>query len=125
MIEHPNARMMRSMKVDTFEHFKDIIHSNIVCRINKYRKGDLIVFPLYHGCRYVNRNGTRKQIDYSRGQQCVLPTDEPYWKENVKSKYKKRKIYFTRYMSNLGLSSMAKNKNGMWYNWRLKKFMPK
>ena len=28
----------------------------------------------YHGCCRVNRNGTRKLVDYKRGERCLFPT---------------------------------------------------
>ena len=31
---------------------------------------------MYHGCTFRNRNGTRKLIDYERGQNCVIATDK-------------------------------------------------
>ena len=51
--------------------------------------------------------------------------NKPYWKANVKEKYKERKVYFTRYMSNLGLNAIAKTKGPLWYNHKFKKYMPK
>ena len=50
---------------------------------------------MYHGCDFRNRNGTRKLIDYARGQWCPLETDEYCWK-TTKSKYLFKKIYYTR-----------------------------
>ena len=41
---------------------------------------------MYHGCDFRNRNGTRKLIDYARGQWCPLETDEYCWK-TTKSKF--------------------------------------
>ena len=116
---------MAYMTSKTYEHFKDIIHPNFVDNIEHYRDGDTILLPQYHGCYYANRNGTRKEIDYARGHQFVLACHEGYWKKNVKSKYKRQKVYMTRYMSNLGLKRLAKTKEHMWCNWRLKKFIPK
>ena len=117
------------MKEDSYQHFKNIIHPNITTHINHYHKGGVIVLPVYHGCGYVNRNGTRKRIDYKRGKQCVLPTQKPYYKpfKELSKKYRsrQRKIYFTRYLSNLGLNSLAKTKGNLWYDYDEKKYKPK
>ena len=45
----------------------------------------------------MNRNGTRKEIHYNLGHQCIIPTYKRYWKE-AKDKYKRRDFYWTRYM---------------------------
>ena len=49
----------------------------------------------YHGCWKVNRNGTRKLIDYRRGERCICPTDNRRWKE-TKAKYLIQRPYLTR-----------------------------
>ena len=46
---------------------KDFLHPHINDNIYHYRKGNVIELPPYHGCNHVNRNGTRKYIDYGRG----------------------------------------------------------
>ena len=110
---------MMYMSIDSYEHFKSIIHPNIRRNINHHRDGALIHLPNYHGCHYANRNGIRKRIDYKRGQQCVLATDIHFWKlfNEIKKKYLPTKVYFTRYMSNLGLNDLAKTKGNLWYDW--------
>ena len=45
---------------------------------------------MYHGCSFRNRNGTRKLIDYKRGQNCVLATDECCWKIKKKNIWLKK-----------------------------------
>ena len=40
----------------------------------------------YHGCCRVNGNGTRKLIDYKRGERCLSPTNNRYWRKR-KAKY--------------------------------------
>ena len=117
------------MSKESYEHFKNIIHPNVRTNINHYRDGGTIILPVYHGCGKANRNGTRKRIDYKRGEQCVLPTQKAYWKpfKDIKKKYLHEKvyftryIYFTRYMSNLGLNYLAKAKGNLWYDWDEKK----
>ena len=49
----------------------------------------------YHGCRFRNRNGTRKKICYIKGDSCKFAANERYWRP-TKSKYLNQKIYFTR-----------------------------
>ena len=42
-----------------------------------------------------NKNGSRKLIDYSQGDQCISPTNNHYWKK-TKDKYKiEKEKYFT------------------------------
>ena len=48
----------------------------------------------YHVCRYRKKNGTRRLIDFKRGEKCVLATDEPYWR-SVKLKYLRGRHYDT------------------------------
>ena len=38
------------------------LHPNIISNIDSYKKGNYCIFPSCHGCRYRNRNGTRKRI---------------------------------------------------------------
>ena len=40
----------------------------------------------YHSCCRDNRNGTRKLIDYKRGERCLFPTNNRYWRK-TKAKY--------------------------------------
>ena len=58
-----------------YEKVKDYLHSNVHTFINHYRDGNLIKFPMFHGCDKFNRNGTRKLIKYEIGEQCIRPTD--------------------------------------------------
>ena len=68
--------------IDTYyERVKDYLHPNIHTFINHYKDGHLINLPIYHGCDKVNRNGTRKLIRYEIGEQCIIPTDKPYWRK--------------------------------------------
>ena len=50
---------------------------------------------MYHGCGFQSRNGARKLIDYKRGQNCILVTDEYCWKQ-TKQKYLVKKNHYTR-----------------------------
>ena len=60
-------------------------------------------------------------MDYRRGSQCFYPTDKGYWRK-TKSKYRVNYVYFTRYMSQYGLETLAKIKGKCLYKYRLKKF---
>ena len=115
------------ISTDTYEQFKNIMHPNLRRNIKHYQNGDFYEIPLYHGCKHVNRNGTRKRIDYKRGELCVLPTNRYFWKpyEDVKFKHLPSKIYLTRYMSNIRPNSLAKSKGNLWYDWFDKRFKPK
>ena len=87
---------MLAINEDDLPKFIDLIDPNLMWSIDRYKKDSSYVFLTYHGCNYKNRNGTRKRIDYKRGEQCMRPTDIPYWRK-TKEKYKnKGKVYFTR-----------------------------
>ena len=74
-----------------------ILHPNIITNLDSYKQMDGCYLLLqFHRCGYKNRNGTRKKTDYKRGNQCLIPTNNPNWRK-TKDKYKdKVKIYFTR-----------------------------
>ena len=48
-------------------------------------------FKRYHGCRRLNRNGTRQLIVWKRGEQCIVPTNTTCWKP-TKEKYLSKKV---------------------------------
>ena len=58
---------MASMNVRDCEQVKDYLHPHIHQFINYYRYGNIIDLSLYHGCNRLNRNGTRKEIQYNLG----------------------------------------------------------
>ena len=112
--------------IDTYyEKVKDYLHPNIHTFINHYKDGHLINLPIYHGCDKVNRNGTRKLIRYEIGEQCIKPTDKPYWRK-PKDKYRHsiqhKKLYWTRYLTFTNQRFLFKNKDNLAYNYKLKKF---
>ena len=100
---------MGSMTLRYYEQVKDYLHPHIHQFINYYRYGDIFDLPLYHGCNCLNRNGTRKEVEYSLGYQCVIPTYKRYWKE-TKDKYKRRHFYWTRYMTRTNCRHLFKKK---------------
>ena len=57
---------------------------------------DTILFipERYHGCGLVNRNDTRKLIDYKRGGKCLLPTNSRGWRK-TKRKHLVDRPYLT------------------------------
>ena len=89
--------------------------------INYYGCGNIIDLPLYHGCNCLNRNGTRKEIEYKLGYQCVVPTYKRYWKE-TKDKQKRRNFYWTRYMTRTSCKHLFKNKSNFIFNYKFKKY---
>ena len=50
-----------------YETIKDFLHPNVHTFVDHYRNRDLIDLSFYHGCDRVNRNGTRKLIEYRNG----------------------------------------------------------
>ena len=70
-----------------------------------------------------NKNGARKLISYDQGYQCIIPTNNLYWKK-TKGKYKtqKKRVYWTRYMTWTNRRHLFKNKGNFVYNYKLKKF---
>ena len=44
------------------------LHPNIVSNIDRYKEGWYYLFPSHYGCRYRNRKGTRKRIQYNKGE---------------------------------------------------------
>ena len=112
------------MTVRYYEQVKDYLHPHLIDFINYYRDGDIISLPLYHGCNCLNRNGTRKEISYNLGYQCVSPTWKHYWRK-TKDKYKGKvndKFYWTRYMTRTNRRHLFKNKGNFVYNYKLKKY---
>ena len=102
--------------IDTYyEKVRDYLHPNIHTFINHYKDGHLINLPIYHGCDKVNRNGTRKLIRYEIGEQCIKPTDKPYWKSQ------KVNIGIV-YLTFTNQRFLFKNKDNLVYNYKLKKF---
>ena len=79
---------------------------NIVSNIKSYTHGSYYLFPTYHGCCYRNKNGTRKKMEYNRGEQCTNPDKKKYLGNPLKvypTRY--RKIYFKN-IKNLFLTQM-------------------
>ena len=115
---------MEHMTVRYYEQVKDYLHPHLNDFINYYRDGDIISLPLYHGCNPLNRNGTRKEIQYNLGYRCIVPTDKRYWRES-KDKYRRKindKIYWTRYMTKTNRRHLFRNKGNFVYNYKLKKY---
>ena len=110
------------MNLRYYELVKDYLHSQLNSLINHYRDGNYIDLPLYHN--HLNKNGTRKEIDYNLGHQCIIPTNKRYWKK-PKDIYRWKignSIYWIRYMTRTNLKHLFRNKGNFVYNYKLKKF---
>ena len=95
-----------------YERFKGILHPNLKANADHYYDNGFYIFPIYHSCGHRNRSGTNKRIDYKRGEQCLFPTYKHCWKpfKELTKKHLRQKVYYTRYMSNLGMNYLAKKK---------------
>ena len=80
---------MGCMTVRYYELVKDYLHPHLHNFIDHYRWGNYIDLPLYHGCNRLNKNETRKEIEYNLGYQCIIPTHRRYWKK-IKDKHRQR-----------------------------------
>ena len=112
---------MACIHIKNYSRFKDYIHPNIKHTINPYKKGCYYILPTYHGCGLKNRNGIRKRVDYKRGFQCILPTQNTFWRR-TKNKYKQFCFYNTRYKTNYHLGALAIIKGNYYYNYTTKKY---
>ena len=70
-----------------YDQIKDYLHPHLHHFVHYYKRRDSFDLPLYHGCDKKNKNGTRKLISYDQGNQCIIPTNNLYWKK-IKDKYK-------------------------------------
>ena len=61
------------------------LHPNLVSNIEKYKVGAYYLFHNYHGCNYRNRNGTRKRIQYNKGEQGINPVHTACWRRTKKN----------------------------------------
>ena len=112
------------MTVRYYEQVKNYLNPHLNDFINYYRDGNIFNLPLYHDCNRLNRNGTRKEISYNLGYQCVNPTWTHYWRK-TKDKYKRKvndKFCWTRYMTRTNRRHLFKNKGNFVYNYKLKKY---
>ena len=115
---------MGCMTVRYYELVKYYLHPHLHNFMDHYRMGNYIDLPLYHGCNRLNKNGTRKEIQYNFGYQRMIPTNKHYWKK-PKDKYRWKignSIFWTRYMTRTNLRHLFRNKGNFDYNYKLKKF---
>ena len=56
---------MTFLTVEYYEHIKDYLNPHLSDNTYHYRKGNFIELPPYQSCNHVNRNGTRRYIDYN------------------------------------------------------------
>ena len=111
----------------TYKKFESIIHPKLKANIHKFKKDGYYFFPSYHGCRKRNRNGTNKKVNYRIGEMCEEATYNLNWKswDEINWNSLPHKFYLTRFMTNLGLNALAKNKGNKWYNWNKKEYIDK
>ena len=116
---------MVRMTLRYYQDIKDYLLTHLSEFINHYKDGDIIDLPLYHGCNRVNKNGTRKEIRYEQGKQCIHPTNKRYWRK-TKTKYKSCPyvpyFYWTRYNTRTNVTYLFKNKGNLVYNFKLEKY---
>lgn len=113
---------MAIFRARDYHLIKYFIRPHINQCIDHYSFGHLIVLPAFHGCNTVNRNGTRKLINYKKGEQSLVPTGKPYWRK-TKDKCKIQRIYFTQNMSQYGTRYLLKTKSKLIYICKLKKYV--
>ena len=112
---------MACIHIKNYSKFKDYIHPNIKHTINHYKKGYYYILPSYHGFGLNNRKGIRKRVDSKRGFQCILPTQNHFWRK-TKSKYKQFYFYNTTYKVNYRLGALAIIKGNYYYDYKIKKY---
>ena len=95
---------MEFFTVGYYNQVKDYLHPHLHDFIHYYRRRNILHLPLYHGSNKKNRYGVRKLIEYNQGHQCIVPTNNLYWRK-AKDKYKRigsrntKRVYWTRYMT--------------------------
>ena len=99
---------MAYITIEDYSRFKDYIHPHINDCIDHYRHKNIINFLAYHGCDTINKNGTRKLIDYRRGSQYFYPTDKGYWRKNKIKIQNKLRSFYTIYIT-IWITVISKN----------------
>ena len=56
-----------------YQNVKDYLHPHIQTFVNHYRDGKYYTF---------SRKINRKIIKYELGEQCIKPSNKPYWKKS-------------------------------------------
>ena len=117
----------KRMSEETYERLKSVFHPKLRKNIGKFKQENYYMFPLYHGCGKMNRNGTNKKINYSVGEICKSPTYKISFKplHEIEWEYLPNKIYFTRYGARYGMNNFAKCKGTQWFDWDKKQFFEK
>ena len=110
---------MAFLTVEYYEHIKDFLHPHIN---DIFIIIERTVLSNYHHIIVVNRNGTRKYIDYGRGYQFISPTQKRYWWE-TKDKYNLNGVYWTRYMTQYGIRHLFINNGNLVFNHKLRKYV--
>ena len=112
----------------TYQKFRSIFPPKLRANIYTFKTGAYYFLPTYHGCgKKQNRNGTNKKINYRNGDMCLKATYKYNWKDwdEINFYLLPRRMYLTRFMSEIGLNVFAKNMGGLWYDWDKKEYRPK
>ena len=112
---------MACIHVKHYPKDKGLIHPSITVNIDYYKKGNLYILPVHHGCGLRNRNGLNKRVNYKRGEQCALPTNKPYLRR-TKEKYELKRVYNTKYQSEYNICYLSFVKGLYYYNHRTKEY---
>ena len=103
--------------VEFYEMIKEYLHPNLHHFIDRYTENGMVRLSPFHECGLQNKNGSRKLINYSNGDQCLTPL----WSDNrlnLMSEF----FPFTRYMTQTKDRYLFKNKGNCVYNYSLKNY---
>ena len=105
--------------IEYFDCMKDYFHPNVATFIDHYTDDNgLVSLPAFHGCGLKNRNGTKKLVNDSNGDQCICGV----WSdENCKIDYGTYPM--TRYMTQGRFRYIYKNKGNCLWNYKTKKYV--
>ena len=105
--------------IEYFDCMKDYFHPNVATFIDHYTDDNgLVSVPAFHGCGLKNRNGTKKLVNDSNGDQCICGV----WSdENRKIDYGTYPM--TRYMTQGRFRYIYKNKGNCLWNYKTKKYV--
>ena len=114
---------------EIYQKFKNIMHPKLRANIHKFEKDGYCTLPTWHGCgKKRNRNGTNKKVNHRIGDMCSKDTYYEWWKDLELLNYNlqlNKRLYFTRFLHEIGLNRLAKNKGHCWYDWEKKEYRPK
>ena len=108
---------MMSVSVEFYEMIKEYLHPNMHHFVDRYTENGMVRLPPFHRCGLQNKNGSQKLINYSNGDQCLIPlwTDN---RLNLKSEF----FPFKRYMTQTKDRYLFKSKENCVFNYSLKNY---